>query len=291
MRRKTTWTILILALLVLAAWGGHRAFVSLRPAIGVIEIDGVITDSMPYLDAIKSCGRDGSIKAVVVRLDSPGGKVGPSQEIHSALLDLKKKKPVVASLGSLGASGAYYIACAADEIYALPGTMTGSIGVIMEFFDASEGLRRIGLSSTSVTSGALKDAGSPFRRMTEAERAYFRGLVDDVHIQFVEAVCQARKMRPETVKPLADGRVFTGRQAKRLGLVDRLGGLDDAVKDAAAKAHIQGEPAVERFAEGDVIRGILRRILPWNRSVCGVGPELLDGVVGSRGIRLEYSMP
>ncbi|HPE45830.1 MAG TPA: S49 family peptidase, partial [Deltaproteobacteria bacterium] len=139
---------------------------------------------------------------------------GPSQEVYGALLRLKKKKPLLASLGSLGASGAYYIACAADTVYALPGTMTGSIGVIMEMFDASEGLKRIGVTPNSITAGTLKDAGSPFKPMSEQERAYFKDLVDDVHSQFIEAVSSGRNMEVDAVRRLADGRVFTGRQAR-----------------------------------------------------------------------------
>ena len=178
----------------------------MKPAIGIIEVDGIITESMPYLDTIKQFSDDDNIKAVVVRLDSPGGKVGPSQEIYSALLKLKKKKPVVASFGALGASGAYYIACAADTIYALPGTMTGSIGVIMEFFDASEGLKRLGVTPNSITAGTLKDAGSPFKPMSAREKDYFKALVDDVHLQFIEAVC----LRQEAEN--GDGTATRGRQ-------------------------------------------------------------------------------
>lgn len=286
MKRKTTWTILILALVVVVVAGVHRVVVGLRPAVGIIQIDGVITDSLPYLDVIREYEREDRIKAVVVRLDSPGGKVAPSQEIYDALLELKKKKPVVASLGALGASGAYYIACAADAIYALPGTMTGSIGVIMEFFDASEGLRRFGITANSITSGSLKDAGSPFRPMTDAEKAYFKDLVDDVHVQFVDVVSSARKMKPESVRPIADGRVFTGRQAMKLGLVDRLGGLRDAVREAARRAKIEGEPAVERFDEGATLKGFIKRLLPWNGMFSREGQGF-----PSRDISLEYSIP
>ncbi|HVN70469.1 MAG TPA: S49 family peptidase, partial [Desulfomonilia bacterium] len=145
MKRKTKWILFIVIAIAAIAWSAGEVRNSLKPAVGIIEITGVITDSMPYLDTIKQFKDDDKIKAVVVRLDSPGGKVGPSQEVYSALLKLRKKKPVLASFGSLGASGAYYIACSADTIYALPGTMTGSIGVIMEFFDASEGLKRLGV--------------------------------------------------------------------------------------------------------------------------------------------------
>jgi protease-4 len=221
MKRRTKWVLFILIAIAAVAWGVDAARTSLKPAIGILEVGGIITDSMPYLDTIKQFSDDDAIKAVVVRLDSPGGKVGPSQEVYGALLKLKKKKPVVASFGALGASGAYYIACAADTIYALPGTMTGSIGVIMEFFDASEGLKRLGVTPNSITAGTLKDAGSPFKSMSGQEKAYFKELVDDVHLQFIEAVSSSRRLKMDTVRQLADGRVYTGRQARIAGLIDK----------------------------------------------------------------------
>ncbi|HWR68729.1 MAG TPA: signal peptide peptidase SppA, partial [Desulfomonilia bacterium] len=225
MKRKTKWILFILVALMGVGWGFEAMRTVLKPAVGILEIEGAITESLPYLETIRQFEDDEKIKAVIVRLDSPGGKVGPSQEVYSALLRLKKKKPLLASFGSLGASGAYYIACSADTIYALPGTLTGSIGVIMEFFDASEGLKRIGVTPNSITAGTLKDAGSPFRPMSERERVYFKVLVDDVHSQFIEAVSAGRGLKIDVVRQLADGRVFTGRQAKAAGLVDRLGGL------------------------------------------------------------------
>ncbi|HOS98667.1 MAG TPA: signal peptide peptidase SppA, partial [Deltaproteobacteria bacterium] len=229
MKRRTKWILFFLIALVVVGWAVGAARTALKPAVGILEINGLITDSMVYLETIKQFQDDDKIKAVIVRLDSPGGKVGPSQEVYGALLKLKGKKPLIASFGALGASGAYYIACASDTIYALPGTMTGSIGVIMEFFDASEGLRRIGVTPNSITAGTLKDAGSPFKPMSEQERVYFKALVDDVHAQFIEAVADGRRLKVDTVRQLANGRVFTGRQARAAGLVDRLGGLDDAL--------------------------------------------------------------
>jgi protease-4 len=289
MSRKTKWLLFIVIVAIAIAWGIDALKTSMVPAVGLLEVDGTISESMPYLEAIKQFEDDKSIKAVVIRLDSPGGKVGPSQEIYSALLRLKKTKPVVASLGSIGASGAYYIACAAHTIYALSGTMTGSIGVIAEFFDASEGLKKLGVKPNSITAGTLKDAGSPFRSMNEDERAYFQALLKDVHEQFIEAVSASRKLKPETVRALADGRVFTGRQAKEAHLIDKLGGLDDAVEEAKKKAGITGEA---RIIRPDVSESLIE----WIRKIIGIhsftplqyDPSQALGV--GRHVRLEYSM-
>ncbi|NMD39920.1 MAG: signal peptide peptidase SppA, partial [Deltaproteobacteria bacterium] len=205
-------------------------------------------------------------------------------------LRLKKKKPLLASLGSLGASGAYYIACATDTVYALPGTMTGSIGVIMEMFDASEGLKRIGVTPNSITAGTLKDAGSPFKPMSEQERAYFKDLVDDVHSQFIEAVSSGRNMEVDAVRRLADGRVFTGRQAKGAGLVDRLGGLDEAVEDARKKAHIEGEPRIIRSEGTRGVWDAIRRIIPWDTRPFPFRGDPSEGLGMGRQVRLDYSI-
>jgi protease-4 len=290
MRRRTKWILFILVALIGAGWGFVAVRTALKPAVGILEIEGAITESLPYLETIRQFEDDEKIKAVIVRLDSPGGKVGPSQEVYSALLRLKKKKPLLASFGSLGASGAYYIACSADTIYALPGTLTGSIGVIMEFFDASEGLKRIGVTPNSITAGTLKDAGSPFRPMSERERVYFKALVDDVHSQFIEAVSAGRRLKIDVVRQLADGRVFTGRQAKAAGLVDRLGGLDDAVKDAGKRAHIEGEPRIVRSEGEGGIWDSIRRLIPWNTHPFPFRGDPSEGLGMGRQVRLDYSI-
>lgn len=290
MKRRTKWILSLLIALVAVGWGVDAVRTSMKPAVGILEINGIITESLPYLDTVKQFEQDDKIKAVVVRLDSPGGKVGPSQEVYGALLRLKKKKPLLASLGSLGASGAYYIACAADTVYALPGTMTGSIGVIMEMFDASEGLKRIGVTPNSITAGTLKDAGSPFKPMSEQERAYFKDLVDDVHSQFIEAVSSGRNMEVDAVRRLADGRVFTGRQAKGAGLVDRLGGLDEAVEDARKKAHIEGEPRIIRSEGTRGVWDAIRRIIPWDTRPFPFRGDPSEGLGMGRQVRLDYSI-
>lgn len=290
MKRRTKWILSLLIALVAVGWGVDAVRTSMKPAVGILEINGIITESLPYLDTVKQFEQDDKIKAVVVRLDSPGGKVGPSQEVYGALLRLKKKKPLLASLGSLGASGAYYIACATDTVYALPGTMTGSIGVIMEMFDASEGLKRIGVTPNSITAGTLKDAGSPFKPMSEQERAYFKDLVDDVHSQFIEAVSSGRNMEVDAVRRLADGRVFTGRQAKGAGLVDRLGGLDEAVEDARKKAHIEGEPRIIRSEGTRGVWDAIRRIIPWDTRPFPFRGDPSEGLGMGRQVRLDYSI-
>jgi protease-4 len=288
MKRKTKWILVIVAVIAII-WGVAALKTSLSPAVGLLEVDGVIAESLPYLDAIKEFQDNRSIKAVVVRLDSPGGKVGPSQEIYSALLKLKKKKPVIVSMGSLAASGAYYIACSGDTIYALPGTMTGSIGVIMEFFDVSNGLKRLGIAPENITAGTLKDAGSPFKPMSADERKYFKALVDDVHDQFIEAVSKSRKIKPDVVRTLADGRVYTGRQALKAGLVDRLGGLEDAVDEAKKRAGIIGEA---RIIQPDVSGGIwasLRKFLGIYIPI-PLKADPAQGFGTTQSVRLEYNM-
>jgi protease-4 len=291
MKRRTKWILFLLIALVVVGWAVGAARTALKPAVGILEINGLITDSMVYLETIKQFQDDDKIKAVIVRLDSPGGKVGPSQEVYGALLKLKGKKPLIASFGALGASGAFYIACAADTIYALPGTMTGSIGVIMEFFDASEGLRRIGVTPNSITAGTLKDAGSPFKPMSEQEREYFKALVDDVHAQFIEAVAGGRRLKVDTVRQLANGRVFTGRQARAAGLVDRLGGLDDALEEAKKRAHIDGEPRIVRPDTAEDLWTILKHILPWNSAALPFRNDVSEGLGMGRQVRLDYCIP
>jgi protease-4 len=160
----------------------------------------------------------------------------------------------------------------------------------MEFFDASEGLKRLGVTPNSITAGTLKDAGSPFKPMSEHEKVYFKALVDDVHLQFIEAVSTGRKLKVETVRQLADGRVFTGRQARSAGLVDKIGGLDDAVDEAKKKAHITGEPRIIRPDMSEGVWGLLRKILPWNVMQIPLRADLSQGLGLGRPVRLDYSI-
>ncbi|MBM4381648.1 MAG: signal peptide peptidase SppA [Deltaproteobacteria bacterium] len=226
--------------------------------VGVVEILGEISDSKKVLKEFKAFAEDESVKAVVIRVDSPGGAVAPSQEIYDAVRRLSAKKKVVASMGSTAASGGYYIAAGAEKIFANPGTLTGSIGVIFQLPNVEGVLKWAGVQMNVVTAGARKDSGSPFREMRPDEREYFEALLKDVHEQFIQAVAEGRKLDPEVVRPLADGRVFSGRQARELKLVDELGGLQDAVEDAAKLAGIQGEPEVEYPAHD---KKLLRELL------------------------------
>jgi protease-4 len=288
MKRKTKWILVIIAVIAII-WGIDALKTSLSPAVGLLEVNGIIAESMPYLDAIKDFQDDKSVKAVVVRLDSPGGKVGPSQEIYNALIKLKKKKPIIVSMGSLGASGAYYIALSGDTVYALPGTMTGSIGVIMEFFDVSNGMNKLGIKPENITAGTLKDAGSPFRHMKENERKYFKDLVDDVHEQFIEAVSKNRKIKTETVRTLADGRVFTGRQALKAGLIDKLGGLQEAVDEAKMKAGLVGEARIIRPDVSGGVWASLKKLLGIYAPI-PLRADPTQGLGYTQSVRLEYNM-
>ncbi|MDY0292479.1 MAG: signal peptide peptidase SppA [Desulfuromonadaceae bacterium] len=223
-------------------YGDNKGF-SLAHKIGVIEVLGPITTSKQVVQDLKTFERDESIKAIVLRVDSPGGGVGPSQEIYAAIKALKNK-PVVVSMGSVAASGGYYIAAPAAHVFANPGTITGSIGVIMEFPDIANLLEKIGLNRRVIKSGQFKDIGSPVREMTTAEQELLQSLIDDVYLQFVEAVSSGRNMDIDAVKALADGRIFSGRQAKEFGLVDELGGLQAAIEYSARRVGIVGEPKV-----------------------------------------------
>ncbi len=237
--------VFFLALVVtLASYMGNPTDFALGDKVGVIEIYGVIADSKQVIEQLHEFRDNDSIKALVLRIDSPGGGVGPSQEVYEEVKLVDAVKPVVVSMGSVTASGGYYIAAGAREIVANPGTITGSIGVIMEFANVQELLNKIGLGSVVVKSGEYKDIGSPTRDMTAVERTILQELIDDVHSQFVNSVAEGRHMDPEKVNAIADGRIFTGRRAMELGLVDRMGNLEVAIKRAAELAGLEGEPHV-----------------------------------------------
>lgn len=287
MKKKTKFILFVIIIFIALPLGIKALRDGLIPAVGIIEITGPIDDSLEYLDIIKQFEEDDHVAAVVIRLDSPGGKVGPSQEIFEAVQRLKTKKPVVASMGSVGASGAYYIACAADTVYALSGTITGSIGVILEFFDVTQGLQKLGVSSHSITGGELKDAGSPFKAMTDKERAYFQELARDVHEQFKDEVSKSRKIQRAKMDEYADGRVFTGRQALSIGLIDKLGGLDKAVDEAAKRGGIKGKP---RIVKGEPKEGILKELRHFLESYTPISFGKGSTHVRRGFLRLEYSI-
>ncbi|HOD70122.1 MAG TPA: signal peptide peptidase SppA [Deltaproteobacteria bacterium] len=273
MKKRTKFILIVIIILVVLPLGISTLRKALTPAVGILRIEGPIEDSLEYLEIIREFEENDQVRAVIVRLDSPGGKVGPSQEIHEALLRLKEKKPVVASMASVGASGAYYIACAADTVYALSGTMTGSIGVILQFFDVSTGMQKLGIVAESITGGELKSAGSSFRPMTDAERRYFEDMARDVHDQFKEAVASGRGMSRQQVEEYADGRVLTGRQALSAGLIDKLGGLDEVIEDAGKRGGIEGKPRIiwRQPSEGiwGSVRDYVRSLSPVPLGVAG----------------------
>ena len=240
--------LLLVALLGSIAWFSHlrgrEAGLMFGEKVGVLEVKGVIANIQPTIDELVKFRKDGSVKAVVVRIESPGGGVSPSQELYQEIRRTVQVKPVVVSMGSVAASGGYYIACAAQKIYANPGTITGSIGVILQFTNFEELLRKIGFRMEVVKSGPYKDVGNPGREMTAEEKAYLQEMVNNVHQQFVRDVARGRHMKVEKVREVADGRIFTGEQAMELGLVDELGNLKDAINAAAKMAAIEGEPKV-----------------------------------------------
>jgi protease IV len=235
--------IFFLAVYFLGSLTGKRSL-SLGDHVGVVTVEGVLRDSQDIVRQVEEFSRDEGIKAVVVRIDSPGGGVTPSQEIYESLVELKTKKRIVVSMGSVAASGGYLIACAADKIVANPGTITGSISAIMHFANAEELLKKIGLKSSTVKSGKFKDIGSPTRPMTPEEKALIQALVDDTYDQLLDVIARDRKIPKEALRKIADGRIFTGRQARKLGLVDDLGGMDYAVRLAGKISGIKGKPEV-----------------------------------------------
>ena len=236
--------------------------------IALIRIEGVILDAQETLGELKKFSENPSVKAIVLRIDSPGGGVVPSQEIYDAVRRVRTKsnKAVIASMGSVAASGGYYIAAATDRIVANPGTLTGSIGVIMEMANVEGLLQKIGVEGVVVKSGKYKDVGSPLRKMSDEERGLLQTVMDDVHKQFIEAVAEGRSLEVPEVQALADGRIFTGRQAKAAKLVDELGNLDDAIQLAADVVGIEGEPKVieqrRRFSIRELLESKLSSVLP-----------------------------
>ena len=227
--------------------------------VAIVELEGMILEVDDLVRELKSHRDNPGVKAVVLRVNSPGGVVGPTQELHQALMRVREAgKPVVASLGSVAASGGYYAAVAADRILANPGTLTGSIGVIMQMANVENLFKKVGVDYVVVKAGAYKDLGSFSRPMTADERRVVQLLLDDGHGQFIDAVATGRKLDRGEVMKFADGRVFSGVQAKALRMVDDLGSLEDAVNDAAKLAGLKLPPAVvrpsKRFSIFDLIR-------------------------------------
>ena len=229
--------------------------------VGVIAVVGTIDSSARVIDALNEFGRNDEIKGILLRVESPGGGVAASQEIYTEILRTRKKykKPVVCSMGGVAASGGYYIASACDKIVASPGTLTGSIGVILSMPDLQELFQKIGVKLQVVKAGKLKGAGMPNRPLSPEERAMLQGTVDEVHEQFIFDVAKARKLSMERVRALATGGIYTGRKAMQLGLVDQMGNITDAVELTASLAHVTGRPKLV-FPE-EKSKGLLRRLL------------------------------
>jgi len=238
--------ILVLALIMAASLATQGAYIS-HDSVGVIEITGVIYDSVPTNETLKSMIDSDRIPAIVIRLNTPGGGVSASQEIYETVLKARDAgKIVIASMGSVAASGGYYIAAACDTIMANPGTITGSIGVIANFSEISELLDKIGMTMNVRKSGKFKDTGSISRKMSEEEEALIDGVIMDTYDQFVEAVAEGRNLDPSYVREYADGRIFTGRQARDLGFVDVFGTYQDAIDLAGELSGLGEDPPIYR---------------------------------------------
>ncbi|MBM4129259.1 MAG: signal peptide peptidase SppA [Nitrospira sp.] len=227
--------------------------------VALIRIDGLITDSKETIDELKKYTKDPSVKAIVLRINSPGGAVAPAQEIYEEVKKAAAKKKVLVSMGAVAASGGYYIASPSTKIIANAGTLTGSIGVIMEIPNIEGLLHKLGIKTEVVKTGKYKDIASIFRGIKKENREILQGVLDNIHEQFIKAVAEGRNMRIEEVKKIADGRVFTGEQALKVGLIDEIGNLEDTIEAAAKLAGIKGEPVViskkERLTITDLLRG------------------------------------
>lgn len=251
--------------------------------IALVKLEGLLVTSEHVIEELNGYAEDSSIKAIVLRIDSPGGGVVVSQEIYNAVKNARKEgKKVVASMGTVAASGGYYVAAAADRIVANPGTLTGSIGVKMEFANIEKLLEKIGVRGVVVKAGEYKDVGSPFRDMSEPEKKILQDVIDDVHGQFVKAVAEGRNMQEAEVRTLADGRIFTGRQALDLKLVDQLGDLADSIKIAGELVGIKGRPRVIEK----------RKTIPFfdylkEESAAWIADVIASGI-GRRSVTLQY---
>ncbi|SHI58334.1 signal peptide peptidase A. Serine peptidase. MEROPS family S49 [Malonomonas rubra DSM 5091] len=221
---------------------GGRSVVPVGEKIGVLEVRGAIFDARQMTAQIDEFRDNSSVKAVVLRIDSPGGGVAPSQEIYAELKQLAKEKPLIVSMGAVAASGGYYLAIAGERLFANPGSITGSIGVIMSFPDYRELMDKVGVKNEVVKSGRFKDIGSSYREFSAADRELLQEMIDDVHAQFVDAISEGRNLPVDRLRPYVDGRLFTGRQAKQIGLIDELGTFNDAVKYAAKVAGLGADP-------------------------------------------------
>lgn len=262
------WGGVVLLVLLFANAGKLQEYATRMqgPTLGVVNIEGVILSSDATVNWIDSLVKDNNVRGILVRVNSPGGAVGPSQEMYAALKRAASKKPVVVSMGAMAASGGYYLALAGHEIFASPSTLTASIGVIMEVPNFEGLMGMLGISNKTLATGALKGAGSTTRAMTEEEEAYFRQLIGDMHEQFIATVAENRRIPLEQVRTLADGRAMTGRQAHAYKLVDTLGDMTEArsrLRELSGLAPtgevhlLEGPPKKERWLD-DMVGSVLR---------------------------------
>jgi protease-4 len=272
----------LLALAVFYTGEGSSGISISQNQVASLELEGVILDSKGFVKQLEDYGKRSGVRSVVIRINSPGGGVAASQEIYEAIRKFRSEtnKKVVVSMASVAASGGYYVACASDKIFANPGTITGSIGVIAEWYNYGDLLQWAKMKNVIFKSGDLKDAGSATRPLTEEEKAYFQSLIDSIHTQFVSAVADSRNMEEEEVRKLADGRVFTGLQAKANNLIDEIGTLQDAIDAAASMAGIAGPPKILEPAKKNI--SILDLILGAR------APLSLDSDGSGSHIRFEY---
>ena len=260
--------------------GGKSSRFAFGDKIAIVEVKGVITQSSGIIEELQQYLEDDGVKAIILRIDSPGGGVGPAQEIYREIIKIKSKKKVVTSMGSVAASGGYYIACASNLIVANPGTITGSIGVIMQFSNFEELLKKIGIKGVVLKSGEHKDIGSPFREMTPEEKRIMQEVLDNVHQQFIQAVAEGRKLDRSKVVQIADGRIMTGEQAKNLGLVDQMGNLQDTIDITAKMVGIEGKPNVIYPK---------RRLSIWELLMRDMASAIID-VLNEKGYELNFPL-
>ena len=256
--KKVIFVAFLLLIIGFIMFSAILSRVPVGDRVAVISIKGIILDPLPVVRKIEKLRKDKSVKALVVRVDSTGGSVGASQEIYRAIERFRNSgKPVVVSMGNVAASGGYYVSAAADYIFANPGTITGSIGVIIQHVAYRELLEKIGVRTTTIKTGKFKDTLSPTRELTEEERKYLESTIKEAYEQFLKAILKHRKIKERRLRRVADGRVFTGKRAKELGLVDELGGLEDAIEKAKELASVP--TAREFFVPED--KSLLQRVL------------------------------
>lgn len=241
--------------------------------IAVVNVQGLLMDSRDIVNQLSDYRHNSQVRGVILRIDSPGGAVAPAQEIYNEIMKLRaNSKTVYASMGTVAASGGYYIACAADYILANPGTLTGSISAVMAFNNIEELTKKVGVKPKVIKSGKFKDVGSPLRSMTPEEQKLLQDVVDDVHEQFVQAIAKGRNMPPSEIHKIADGRIMTGQQALKLKLIDEVGGLEKTIELLAKKIGVTGRPKLieqkektdflDWFLQGSLSSGLAETLAP-----------------------------